>query len=182
MKLHIFGLHRTGTNWLNKICKENLKIEIIHDKQYWKHQLLDSPYYCTRVNSLYPGGDLGKTLIQNHKKDVFLVIKKTYKNWIYSLSKKENSGVKNFIETYGDPDKIDTRKLYDNFYKQWEAITLENIEIIQYEELINNITLLKDISEKYNISLKNKDIKNITKVSQSNTFTDKDREFYTNNK
>ena len=175
------GERCSGTNYLEKLVKENFKNIDLSFKYEHKHFTTDFNYDPTNTLVICivrnPYDWLRSLYIQPHQLvdlwglpfEIFIKkIAKSYLNFTVeydppskrAIAKKKKllAGSDNIIESY--PNVLAMRK-----YKLQKYFTspFPNVEIITYDNLVNNLEILSDIAKKYGITTKHPTINNIIK-------------------
>lgn len=182
----VFGLQRTGTNFMQRFITHNTK-NAFH-KQGWKHDLA-----CPQE---------GRGVVR-------IYMYKTPYKWIESIHKNHEDVPKRWGEKYmlmtidgADDIMIDTKhrgsdnnvkmslrrlcRLYNEHLINWYDTSTNpesNILMVNYEKMVKDPQKwLNDFSIDYKFDITSANIHIPDKVQQSNKFTDKDRQYYTNTK
>lgn len=166
--IEIFGLQRSGTNYLTKLLEENFYVEVVN-KRYeeginWKHSLVvpDSPYPK-------------------------ILIRKGVMNWIDSIA---NRNKVDYVETQRmfPSDLYEEEFMYGKNQLNIKQLTstwvywLNNLSKgteIEYEKFISSPRIyLILIAEVFNLEKRNKELKTDLVISQSEKFTEEDKTKY----
>jgi len=144
-EIKIFGLRRTGTNYLSKLLNINYNVKMIGGLAGWKH----GKY---RVKETW-----GREI------DCIVISKNIY-SWMSSLQKRYNEW--NFYKIVESADFI---QMYSFAYGDWlnipEKLEVKKCLFVKYEDLIINPSLIcEKISKQFKLRNKTKNFINIQKV------------------
>jgi len=180
--IKIYGDRRTGTNFLQQLCRQNFENITVFDNQFgWKHGFpLDKDKMSNWVvenpkrKSNY-GKIFKKILEGDHKLYPCIIIKNPY-SWY--------SSIKNYIGNKFNMDRSYTRynSIYRSYKKLYEGKHDNNIYgksvIIKYEDLLSDTNRkITEIANFFKITIK-KSIVIPRLVPMSGKFTNKKKEFY----
>ncbi|WP_158866643.1 sulfotransferase domain-containing protein [Maribellus comscasis] len=187
-KILIYGLQRSGTNYLETLLKKKFKIKILnckkernnplhkHFRLYNNKDLIPEKSF---YNSLYfeDFNEFKKALNTIEKVDGFIIITKDPYSWLVSYNEWANKcnwtrGSFHYIEEY------------NYFYNKWMEFSREdnNVLFIRYIDLINSPNeSINKIAKKINLKKKfifiNKKLI-VKKVAQSSKFDQKRLTYY----
>lgn len=187
-KILIYGLNRSGTNYLQELMQNKLNVCFInkeddrshpmhkHFRLYNNKQLIGRPNFLNKLlfNSF---SEFENHHLMDERPKAYIIISKDPYSWNLSYS---NWGKKNNWEPCPHPFIME----YNEFYKKWLEFSKESDKIlfVRYSDLLNNEEdSIKQIARKLNLSLINGGAKNkIRKVPMSHRFTSKRLKYYLN--
>ncbi len=183
MHIKIFGIQRTGTNYLGFLVGRNIIVRktpimlrdvgCLQNEPGWKHGPI--PY----VN------DIDAALRKAASNIAIILIKNPY-TWYTSIVKWTNGTKKYNYDGFGGQTPEHVFKRYNNLYEKHRKFLLgENKHtvytdgvLIRYEDLIlEPKNEIYRVAKKFNLSVKD-EFKDIKKVAQSKKFTDERRSYY----
>lgn len=189
----VFGLQRSGTNFLEQLVTRNINhVNIVNRWKpgdgIWKHAY-DVENKNPGANATGLKGSKEKAEMIGNRIHAIYVHKHPY-SWIQSITNK-NVDIK---KTYpfvveegammlGNLNIVKLAELYRDHTKYWlNKVETSNVYHVKYEDLIQNNEkteeIVRDIAQFFNRNLKANKINIPDKVSQSNKFTEQDREKY----
>jgi hypothetical protein len=145
MKYYIWGLQRSGTNYLNTLVKQNFSIKGFEQRDHcWKHSI-----------NIPEGFD---------PKNISLVIHKNPYTWVESLLYRRLVDFPRSQRTYpiynGPGLRIEgynitnMAKTYLHFYNTWAFNPIQNKYVVRYEDLLEQEKreqILEDIGNRFNL-------------------------------
>jgi hypothetical protein len=168
MNIFINGLQRTGTNYALKLFRQNLpNIEFEEEfNLYWKH-------------------DFYKGFFLNISPNKILTIIKHPYSWVESICFRNCVDIKTYFpnyylhntQDYCGPFSINLKnlcELYYDWYNTW--LDVPQINLIQYERLLTEKDLRKNIISLFNINSKTIVIPD--NIPQSHDFVNERKELY----
>lgn len=189
----VFGLQRSGTNFLEQLLKSNVgQVNIVNrwksSDGIWKHAY-DMEKKPNDGKSAGEQGDKRKAEMIGNRIHAIYVHKHPY-SWIQSITNKHVDIKKTypFVTEKSsimlkDLNLIRLAQLYRDHTAYWlDKVETRKVYHVKYEDLIESDAhtkeIVKDISSFFNRNLKHKTIQIPNRVSQSNKFTEKEREKY----
>ncbi len=165
-ELKIFGLRRTGTNYLSKLLKDNYKVKMMGGAVGWKH----GPYRVRRF--------LGREVN-------CIVISKNIYSWLTSLHRRYSSW-----DFYKALEPADFTVMYSFAYGNWldipKKLETKKCSFVKYENLIENPSLVCErVSKELGFKRKTKEFINIERIVKPREILgtkDFDKEYYINRK
>jgi len=177
MNYFIFGLQRSGTNFLEEIMKKNFRgTRYNRQKKCWKHSITVPWDYDISLPTilLYKNPYTWiESLCDRNKVDWL----RTQKN--YPADKSTN------IDMIAGANKFDVTvlaKAYRDWHKNWKEFKCDSRYFVRYERLLSPTDcdiILKEISSKYDVNVvKAWNIPKIGQVSQSRDYSMERQEYY----
>lgn len=169
----LYGLRRTGTNWLQALLQTHYDIEFSngytrgtplhkHDTFHHKCETLEEVDQATGTK------DAKFIIIIKHPWSWYL----SFMKWQEKCNKKKSGVNSQCVRTY------------NAFYSNWLRLSRQDpsrVIVVKYEKLLQNTPeMLNKIAEHFGLEKKRKNFQNITKVRQSNPFTISSRKYYLN--
>jgi len=144
-ELKIFGLRRTGTNYLSKLLNINYEVKMIGGLAGWKH----GKY---RVKKLF-GHEVDCIIISKNIYSWLTSLERRYKAWNFYKIEEMSDFIQMYNLAYGDwlniPKRLETKKCF----------------FVKYEDLIENSFLICErMSKELSFKRKTKEFINIEKV------------------
>ena len=192
----VFGLQRSGTNFLEQLLTQNVnQVTIVNRWKpgdgIWKHayDLENKPDNGSAVGLK---GDKQKADMIGGRIHAIYIHKHPY-SWIQSITNKHVDIKKTYpfvIENSEDPNMmlkelniVKLAEMHRDHTAYWlNKVANRKVYHLKYEDLIESEekteAIVNDIAEFFNRKLKHKHIRIPDKVSQSNKFTEADREKY----
>jgi len=132
--IKIFGLQRTGTNYLQELCKKNFpdKITIVHDFG-WKH----GPIAYTPLHWVE---ESARKKAEDKEIDCLVIIKNPY-TWIESIKKwwPKEYGYELSIEEYIEVYNVRYSSYLYYLRHEKPVIFYRRVQLIRYEDLLTNL-------------------------------------------
>ena len=165
-KILIYGIQRSGTNYLEKNLKKNNLINSNNKKKrnnelhkhfrFHNHQFI-IPYVNYHKSSPILSFD---DVIENNKIDHVIVLQKNIYNWYPSICKWAKKNKWKFSDKYFSEEYIEDYYLFYKFFEDKECIK------INYEDLLFQVEHIIDIFKPYGIELKKENF-NLGKIPHS---------------
>lgn len=163
--IKIYGLQRSGTNYLSTLLQKNFDVEVWMNLGGWKHgfinknpskdEIFNNTDYLTKLKYK---DEYIIDLFSNKQVNFLCIVKNPY-NWLISYKKFLDLTKKKF-------ELVNSVNLWNDIYLNYIN---NDITIIRYEDLLNNFnkTLLL-IKDKYDLKSKTKNFINENKVLKRN--------------
>lgn len=174
----IFGLQRSGTNFLEQLIRSNYNRRPMNNATFWKHSIVP------------PDIDDDHPLLLIHKNPYTWIESICYRNEVdwrkrqtdYIITEELDEGLKAGEKGYSI--KV-LAQAYNDFYTNWhERIKTSNAIVIKYENLLESSyipEMFKKIDSKFQWQ-NNGSLVTPKKVSQSPDYTKARGEYYKNNR
>lgn len=182
--IKIFGIQRTGTNYLTYLLNNNiLNSKILVNELCDKHQKLFEYKDIHHTLNEEKENNLHEKIISERKEIFSIIIRKNPYAWLNSY-KKWRIRYKDPIRTHGDIIKDMQR--YNDYYVHYFNIEPSDYWTkfinIKYEDVLSDVGgFIKQLSIEHNLMIS--DVVDIPqRVKQSSTFTEKNKSFYLNSK
>lgn len=189
----VFGLQRSGTNFFEQLLTQNVtQVHIISRWKpgdgIWKHAY-DVENKPTNGTAVGLKGDQEKAEMIGNRIHAIYIHKHPY-SWIQSITNRHVDIKKTYPFVAEQSNMmlkelniIKLAELYRDHSAYWlNKVTTKNVYRVKYEELIESKekteAVVTDAAQFFNRKLKNNKIRIPDKVSQSNKFTEAEREKY----
>lgn len=189
MELLIYGLQRSGTNYIEQLLKNNYRVIFLnmyedrksiyhkHFRLYDQKELIPEPKY---LNNLYFRDFCEFESKLKNKPDFYLVISKDPYSWLISYKK----WAKKCKWPVPDYNYIEE---YNLFYERWMDFFYQTnkISFVRYIDLLKKPGKTLDILErKFNLKKDYLLLKNVNfkRIPQSSTFSKQRKEYYLSKK
>ena len=190
----LYGLQRSGTNYLTTLLETNFEARVVIDDYTYslpihKHfRPYSKPWFFSHLNLLHDfhyetfnDFDAHCSRLKGKKDINYLVIAKEPYSWYFSFNRFAR---KEKIFYFMKKKYLNHLYMieYSNYFRKWLEFrdqAPDRIKIVRYEDLLMNLDKsLDDIRNSFDLQKKAEAYQNVSKVGMSKKFTESDRQKY----
>jgi hypothetical protein len=194
--LMVYGLQRSGTNYMEKLLPSNFKDVHLENVAYHrslplhKHfRLYDEMYYVPEPKYLnnfsYPSfSDLDAHVQRLTGKEILhyvVVVKEPYSWYISYCKLAQKNNWPTYMKKWANQHYMIDYSLFVRKWLDFQAEAPDKVVVLRYEDLLADLEgSLEQIRTKFGLEMKHDSYQNFSKVNMSKKFGEKRRQYYLN--